>query len=74
MDSYLLIITWAPMETMESLKATIGKRVTTLISLYPDSLLLLSAFFCQSLVFPGRLCSKLFQHILETAGLSQAEL
>ena len=56
------------------LQATAGKRVTTLLSLYPHSFLLLSVSF--SHVFPaGRLCSKSFSaHFIDTVGLSQVEL
>ena len=68
------ILTWVPREARGGLKATTDKRETTLLSLYPHSFLLLSVSFSQSLVFPGRLCSKPFQQILDIVGLSQAEL
>ena len=68
------ILTWVPREGKGGLKTTAGKRVTTLILLYPHSFLLLSVSFSQSLVFPSRLCSKPLQHILDIVGLSQAEL
>ena len=68
------ILTWAPGEARAGLKTTASKRVTTLLSLYPHSFLLLSVSFSQSLVFPGRLCCAGFQHILDIVGLSQAEL
>ena len=67
------ILTRVPREIRRGLKATADKRVTTLLSLYPHSFWLLSVSFSQSLVFPGRLCSKLFQHILDIVGLSKAE-
>ena len=68
------ILTWVPWEARGGLKATAGKRVTTLLLLYSHSFLLLYVFFSQSLVFCGRLCSKPFEHILDIVGLSQAEL
>ena len=63
-----------PGEPVGGLKATAGKGVTTLLSLYPHSFSLFSVSFSQSLVFSGRLCSKPFQHILDIVGLSEAEL
>ena len=68
------ILTWVPREARGGLKATAGKRLTTLLSLYPLSFLLLSVSFSQRVVFPGVLYSKPFQHILDTVGLNQAEL
>ena len=59
------------MEAMGGLKATVGNRV---LSLYPNSLLFFSVSFSQILVFPGRLCSKACQHILDIVGLIQAEV
>ena len=56
------------------LKATVGNRVTTRISLYPHVYLFFSVSFNQSLAFPSRLCSKACQHILDIVGLSQAEV
>ena len=67
------IIIWFPREARGGLKAIAGKRITTLLSLYPHSFLLLSVSFIQSVVFPTRLCSKPFQHI-DIVDLSQAEL
>ena len=55
------------------LKATVGNRVK------PDYHFIRTVFwffpvsFSQILVFPGRLCSKACQHILDM-GLSQAEV
>ena len=57
-------------EAKGGLRATVGNRV----SLYPHSFLFFSVSFSQSLVFPGRLCSKACQHILDIVGLSQAEV
>ena len=68
------IFTWVPREARGGLKATAGKRITTLLPFYGHSFLLLSVSFSQSLVFSGSLCSKPFQHILDTVGQSQAEL
>ena len=61
------------MKARGGLKATAGKRVITLFSLYPHSFLLLSVSF-KPVVFPGRLCSKPFHHIFDIVGLSQVEL
>ena len=66
------ILTWVRREARGGLKAIADKRLTTLLSLYPLSFLLLSVSFSQSVVFPARLCSKPFQHI-DTVGVSQAE-
>ena len=68
------ILTWMLREARGGLKATVGNRVTTRLSLYPHSLLFFSVSFNQSLVFPSRLCSKACQHILDIVGLSQAEV
>ena len=54
--------------------ATVGNRVTTRQSFYSHSFLFFSVSFNQSLVFPSRLCSQAFQHILDIVGLSQAEV
>ena len=62
------------MEARGDLKAIVGNRVTTRLSLYPHSFLFLSVSFNQSLVFPSRLRSKACQHILDIVGLSQAEV
>ena len=44
---------WVPKEARDrGLRATAGKRVTTLLVLYPYSFLSLSVSFSQSLVFP----------------------
>ena len=51
-----------------------GNRVTTRLSFYPPSFLFFSVSLNQSLVFPGRLCSKTCQHILDIVGLSQAKI
>ena len=60
------ILTWMRREAKGGLKATVGNRVTTSLSLYPHSFL----FFSVSV----RLCSKACQHILDIVGPSQAEV
>ena len=68
------ILTWVPREARGGLKSTAGKKVTTLILLYPYSFLFLATVsFNQGFVFPGRPCSKPFQDILDIVGLSKAE-
>ena len=54
------------------LKATVYNGVTAyhFIHIHFCSFLFLSA----SLVFPGRLCSKAYQHILDMVGLSHAKV
>ena len=60
-------------EARGGLKTTVGNRVKPdyhfirIVLLFPVS-------FSQILVFPGRLCSKACQHILDIVGLSQAEV
>ena len=61
-------------EARGDLEVTVGNRLTTRLSLYPHSFLFFSVSFNQSFVFPSRLCSKACQHILNTEGLSQAEV
>ena len=62
-------------EARGGLKATAGNRVTTRLSFYnPQSFLFFFVSFNQSLVFPSRLCSKACQRILDTGGLSQADV
>ena len=62
------------MEARGGLKATVGNRVK------PDDHFIRTVFcsflftFSQILVFPGRLCSKACQHILDIVGVSQAEV
>ena len=68
------ILTWLLREAKGGLKATAGERVITKLSLHSHSFLFISVTFSQSLVFPSRLSSKAFQHILDIVGLSQAEL
>ena len=71
------ILTWMLREAMGGLKATVGNRVTTRLSLYPNSFSFFSVvffFFNQSFVFPGRLCSKACKQILDIVGLSQTEV
>ena len=58
-------------EARGGLKATVGNRVK------PDYHfihIVFSVSFSQILVFPGKLCSKACQHILDIVGLSQAEV
>ena len=68
------IITWMLREARGGLKTTVGNRVK------PDDhfIRIVSLFFfvsfSQTLVFPGRLCSKTCQHLLDIVGLSQAEV
>ena len=60
-------------EARGGLKATVGNRVKRdyhFIRIVPCSFV----SFSQILVFPGRLCSKACQHILDIVGLSQAEV
>ena len=67
------ILTWMLREAGGGLKETVGKRVKTdhhFIRIF----LFFSVSFSQILVFPGRLCSKACQHILDIVGLSQAEV
>ena len=68
------ILRWMLRETKGGLKATVGNRVTTRLSLYLIVFLFFSFSFNQSLVFPSRLCSKACQHILDLVGLCQAEV
>ena len=68
------ILTWMISEAREGLKATLGNRVTTRLSLYLHSFLFFFVSFNQSLGFPSRLCSKACQIILDIVGLSQAEV
>ena len=65
--------TWVPKEaTGGPTIAIAGKRITTSLSLYPHSFLLLSVSFSQSVAFPVRPCSKPFQHI-DIVGLNFEE-
>ena len=68
------ILTWMLRETRTGLKATVGNRVTTRLSLCSHSFLFFSVSFSQSLAFPGRICSKACQHILDIVSLSQADV
>ena len=66
------ILTWILGEARGVLKATVGNRVQ------PITIHIVFVFFSvscsQSLVLPGRLCSKASQHMLVIVGLSQAEV
>ena len=68
------ILTWMLKETRGGLKAIVGNRVTTRLTLYLHSFLFFFISYNQSLVFSGRLCSIACQHILGTVDLSQAEV
>ena len=68
------ILTWMLRKARGVLNATVSNRVTTWLSLYANSILFFSVSFSQSLVFPVRLCSKACHHILDIAGLCQAEI
>ena len=68
------ILTWMLKEARGVLNATVGNSVTTRLSLYLHRFSFFSVSFSQNLVFPGRLCSKACQHILDVVGLSQAEV
>ena len=68
------ILTSMLREARGDLKATVGNRVTTRLSLYPHNFLFFSVSFNQSLVFSSMLCSKAWHHILDFAGPSEAEV
>ena len=68
------ILTWMLREAGGGLKATVGNRVKPDYHFIRIVFLLFSVSFSQILVFPGRLCSKACQHILDSVGLSQAEV
>ena len=68
------ILTWMLREARGDLKARVGNRVTTRLSLHQHSFLFFSVAFNHSLVFPSRLCSKACQDILDIVGLRQAEV
>ena len=61
-------------EATRVLKATVGNRVKPDYHFIHIVFLFFSVSFSQILVFPGRLCSKACQHILDIVGLSQAEV
>ena len=68
------ILTWILREAKRGFKATVGNRVKPD---YDVSRIVFCSFlfaFSQIFVFPGRLCSKACQHILDIVGLSQAEV
>ena len=68
------ILTWMLREAEGVLKATIGNRVQPDYHFIHIFFLFFSVSFSQSLVLPGRLCSKASQHTLDIVGLSQAEV
>ena len=61
-------------EARGGLKATVGNRVKPDYHFIRIGFWFFSVFFSQILVFPGRLCSKACQHILDIVGLNQAEV
>ena len=72
--NYRMFLTWMLREARGGFKATVGNRVTNRLSRYLHRCLFFSVSFNQSLVFPSKLCSKAFQHILDIVGLRQAEV
>ena len=66
------ILTWMLREARGGLKATVDNRVK--LDYHFIHFLFFSVSFSQIFVFPGRLCSKACQHILDIVGLSQAEV
>ena len=60
-------------EARGGLQATVGNRVKPDHHFIHIVSLFFSVSFSQILVFPGRLCSKACQHILDIVGLRQAE-
>ena len=56
------------------LKATVGNRVKPDYHFIDIVFWFFSVSFSHILVFPGRLCSKACQHILDIVGLSQTEI
>ena len=68
------ILTWMLREASGGLKAAVGNRVKLDYHFIRIGFCQFSVSFSQILVFPGRLCSKACQHILNIVGLSQAEV
>ena len=68
------ILNWMLTEARGGLKATADNRVKPDYHFIRIVFLLFSVSFSQILVFPGRLCLKACQHILDIVGLSQAEV
>ena len=68
------ILTWMLREARGSLKATVDNKVKPDCHFIRIVFLLFFVSFSQILVFPGRLCLKARQHILEIVGLSRAEV
>ena len=60
-------------EAREGLKAAVGNRVKPDYH-FTHSFWFFSVSLSQILVFPGRLCSKACQHILDIVALGQAEV
>ena len=68
------ILTWMLREARGGHKETVSNRVKPDYHFIHIVLLFFSVSFSQILVFPGRLCSRACQHILDIVGLSQAEV
>ena len=68
------ILSWMLREARGGLKATVDNRVKPDYHFIRIVFLLFSVSFSQILVFPGRLCLKAGQLILDIVGLSQAEV
>ena len=66
--------TWMLRGARGGLKATVDNIVKPDYHFIRNSFLLFSVSFSQILVFPGSLCLKACQHILDNVGLSQAEV
>ena len=62
------ILTWMLREAGGGLKATVGNRVKPDYHFIRIVFCFSFASFSQILVFPGRLCSKACQHILDVVG------
>ena len=61
-------------EARGGLKATVGNRVKPDYHFIGIVFCFSSVSFSQILVFPDKLCSKAYQHILDIVGQSQAEV
>ena len=68
------IITWMLREARGGLKATVGNRVKPDYHFIQIVFLFFFVSFSQILVFPGSVCSKACQQILDIVGLSQAKV
>ena len=61
-------------EARRDLKATVGNGVKPDYHFICIVFLFFSVSLSQILVFPGRLCSKAYQYMLDIVGLTQAEV